>query len=278
MFDTVTTAGDTGSGVTVSLSFGANPTAAGAEGQSLQPSTCAWVDRPVNPAEPREVRVAIHHTDSTPGQTVRDTGLYWSFLAHNSDSGHLTALGYRHWHASSPPLPHSPASPSVAGPPSKGRWLPFNPRHLHWYALGWVVIAWVPLLTLTGLWSGWRRLARLYPDRNGGGGRALRAGSLLMGVTNYRGGARLAADDAHIHFSMGALLRFGHPPFSVPWSDVTAARDGWPWFPLRGHPVLRLTLARHRGLRILVPLTDGEKLIAASGGRLQLSAPPAREA
>lgn len=273
VFDTLGSPSDTGTALRLSLTFTANPTAAGPEGQGLHPSTCAWVDRPVNAEEPRQLRVTIGISDSAPRATVRDTGMYWGFLAHNSDSGYITAVGYRHWHASSPPLglPRPASSPSPAPAPSKGGWLPFNPRHLHWYALGWVVIAWVPMLALTGRWSGWRRLARLYPHRSTGRGDSFRAGPLLMGLTNYRGGAGLSADDSHLHFSVGAFLRPGHPPFSVPWSDVSASHDTWPWFPLKGRPVIRLTLAKHRGLRILLPVRHGERIVAASGGRLQLS-------
>jgi hypothetical protein len=273
VFDTISPPSDTGTALRLSLTFAASQAAAGPEGQGLQPSTCAWVDRPVNDEEPRQIRMTIHMSDSTPRATVRDTGMYWGFLAHNSDSGYITAVGYRHWHASSPPLGLTRPASSPAPTPSKGAWLPFNPRHLHWYVMGWVVIAWVPMLVLTGLWSGWRRLARLYPHRSTGRGDSFRAGPLLMGLTNYRGGARLTADDSHLHFSMGAFLRPGHPPFSVPWSDVSASHDTWPWFPLKGHPVIRLTLARHRGLRILLPVKDSERIVAASGGRLLLTGP-----
>ena len=266
VFDTIGSPTDTGTTLRLLLTFGANPSAAGAEGQGLHPSTCAWVDRPVHAEEPRQVRVTVPISDSTPRATVRDTGVYWSFLVHNSDSGHLTAVGYRHWHESSPPLRHEP---QVAATTAKeGSWLPFDPSHLPWYVLGWVVITWVPLVTLVGLWSGWRRLAGLYPDRNTGRGRSIRAG-MVMGRTRYRGGARLTADDSALHFSMGALLRAGHRPFSVPWSDITTTRDTWPWFPFKGHPVIRLALARDPSLRILVAVSDGERLVQASGGRLE---------
>jgi hypothetical protein len=273
VFDTIGSPSDTGTGLRLSLTFSANPTAAGQEGQGLRPSSCEWVDRPVNDEEPRQVRVTVHITDSTPRLTVRDTGVYWSFLAHNSDSGHFTGVGYRHWHASSPPRPM--AHPPQASIPTELSWPPFNARYLLWLVVGWVVVTWVPSMMLCGMWSGWRRLAGLYPDRNNGRGHSFRCGSMVMGMSNYRGGARLTADDSHLHFSMSVLMRPGHAPFSVPWPDITLSRDEWPWFPLKGVPVIRLTLARHPGLRILVPVSHGEKIVAASGGRVHLGRPRA---
>ena len=37
----------------VAMSFKASPRAAGADGSGLEPGTCAWIDRPLNNAEPR---------------------------------------------------------------------------------------------------------------------------------------------------------------------------------------------------------------------------------
>jgi len=39
-------------------------------------------------------------------------------------------------------------------------------------------------------------------------------------------------------------------------------------------PVVRLTIARYPTLRILLPRMIGERIVAESGGRLQLTAPP----
>src|SRR5262245_53702518 len=241
VFDTIRPPSQSGAGMKLSLTFIASPSAAGADGQGLEPSTCAWVDRPVNGDEPRQVRFSPAIGDSTPQRTVRDSTVYWSFLAYNSDSGHFTGVGHRHWEAASPPLPMQDLPRASA--PLKGSPRTINPRHLPWYLLGWVAIVWA-MQTLTGMRSGWRRLAGLYPDRNLGRGRAFRCGPVVMGMGNYRGGVRLTPDDSYLHFSVWALLRAGHPPFSVPWSDITTSRDQWPWFPMKGYPVIRLTLAR----------------------------------
>ena len=151
--------------------------------------------------------------------------------------------------------------------------LPFDVRWLPVMVVALVVLAWAPFLLLTGRASGWRRIAALYPDRNRGTARSIRCSPMLMGISNYRGGARLTPDESHLHFAQSALQRPGHPSFSVPWSDITATRDEWPWFPLKGHPMVRLTLAKDPDLRILIPVRDGERIIAASDGRLLLEEP-----
>ena len=274
VFDTIGPPSDANGAVALSLTFVASPTAAGLEGQGLRPGTCAWVDRPANDTEPRQIWFATTFGDSILRLTVRDSSQYWGFLAFNSDSGHLTGVGHRHWDAASPPMPPAnlpSGSAAAASAPSKGNWLPFDRGNLPRLLLAWIVLSWIPFTMLTGVWSGWRRLAGLYPDRNAGRGRSFPSGIMVMGMAVYRGCGRLTADESHLHFSMSALVRPGHSPFSVPWSDITVSRDGWPWFPLKGNPVIRITLARHRGLRILVPVLTGDKIIAASQGRLQLS-------
>ena len=270
VFDTIGPASDHGK-VRLLLTFGASPAAAGPEGQGLPPSTCGWVDRPVSREEPRQIRITIGADDSTPRLSVRDPGVYWSFLAYNSDSGHFTGVGYRHWHASSPPQSQSLQAPTPA--PTRGEWFPLDPRLLPLLVFGLTPIAGSVFMIATATWSGWRGLARSYPGREPVRGRSFRASPMVMGMTNYRGGARLTSDDSYLHFSMGPLSRLGHPPFSVPWSDITASRDAWPWFPFKGHPVIRLTIARRQDLRLLIPMKAGENILAANAGRLQLSEP-----
>ncbi len=136
-------------------------------------------------------------------------------------------------------------------------------------ALG--ALLWAPLVSMIARSSGWRRLAASYPDRNAGQGRAFRTGQLIMNASVYKGSVRFTADDAHLHFAQSRMSRPGHQPFSVPWSDVAARRDEWPWFPMKGHPMVRLTLAAHPDLRILVKVRDGERIAAESGGRIAIA-------
>jgi hypothetical protein len=267
-FDTLGPVTDTATRILLSLRFTASSRAAGWKGEGLAPSTCAWVDRPVGGTEPLRIHVRLGAGDSMPRLTLRDTTLYWSFLAFNTDSGYLQGVGYRFWKADEAVV----GGPATTPPASPRRWA-FDVRHLPLYVLAWMLIVGIPATTLLGRWSGWRRLAGLYPERPVHRGRRFRC-SLIMRVTWYRGGVRLTADDSHLHFSVWPLYRPGHRPFSVPWSDVSISRDEWPWLPFKGLPVVRLTLAKEPGIRILVQMSVGEGIIAASGGRLELSQSP----
>jgi hypothetical protein len=127
-----------------------------------------------------------------------------------------------------------------------------------------------PVTRLIGRWSGWRRLAERYPDRNAGRGTSFRSGQLVMNKSLYKMGVRFTMDESHLHVAMSMLARVGHRPFSVPWSDVAASRDEWPWFPFKGEPMARLTFAAYPEIRVLVRLPIGRRIADASGGRLRI--------
>jgi hypothetical protein len=121
--------------------------------------------------------------------------------------------------------------------------------------------------------SGWRRLAGQYPDRKTGRGRSFRGGQMIMNRSVYRGSVRFTPDASHLHFAQSLSARPGHQPFSVSWSDISASRDEWPWFPMKGQPMVRLALRAEPDLRILVKVRDAERIAAASGGQLVIAEP-----
>jgi hypothetical protein len=132
----------------------------------------------------------------------------------------------------------------------------------------------IPATAMLARWSGWRELAERYPDRNAGRGRSFKSGPLVMNKSVYKMGARFTTDESHLHFRMSALARPGHPPFSVPWPEIEASHDEWPWFPFKGEPMVRLAIATHPELRILVKLRDGRRLAEGSNGRLTIYGMP----
>ena len=148
--------------------------------------------------------------------------------------------------------------------------LPFDLRYLPLLALGLFALATIPGVALVARRSGWRRLAERYPTRNTGREPSFRSGPVVMNKSIYKAGVRFAVDESHLHFAMPAVKRPGHPPFSVPWSDIEASPDEWPWFPFKGEPMVRLTLANAPDLRILVKRRDGMRIADASGRRLEI--------
>ena len=150
--------------------------------------------------------------------------------------------------------------------------LPFDVRYLPVLMAGVGLILILPATAMMGRWSGWRQIAARYPDRNAGRGTSFRSGKLIVGTTIYKTGARFTADDAYLHAAMSAIARPGHRPFSIPWGDITATPDAWPWFPFKGYPMVRLTLAGEPDVRILLRAEEGARLAEASGGRLSIEA------
>jgi len=269
VFDTL--AAD-GARAQLSLVFTASAGPAGLEGQGLEPGQCGWVERPFGEREPRRIHLSIAASDTTPQRSMLDGDIYWGFLAYPTDSGYINAAGYRHWHASSPPAPSTPpAAVAGAAPSRRSLPLPFDVRYLPLFALGLGAIISIPGVVLMGRWSGWRRLAERYPDRNSGRGTSVRSGKLVMNKSLYKMGVRFTMDEQYLHVAMSLLARLGHRPLSVPWSDVAAARDEWPWFPFKGEPMVRLTFAAHPDIRILVRMAVGRRIAEASGGRLRIA-------
>lgn len=111
--------------------------------------------------------------------------------------------------------------------------------------------------------SGWRKLAKLYPQSDIMEGQLFRITQGAVGRLRNKNVMRLRAGYSHLHFSMLRLFSIGHAPFSVPWSDVTGTQGKYFLF----HRVARLTMVKAPSIRITVPADVGERVIAASRGQ-----------
>lgn len=149
--------------------------------------------------------------------------------------------------------------------------VPFDLRYLPLFAFGLAVIAIVPMTAFVSHASGWRRLAERYPNKTTGRDTTFKSGPVVMNKSVYKAGVRFTIDESHLHFAMPAVSRPGHSPFSVPWSEIDVSPDEWPWFPFKGEPMVRLSLAAVPDLRILVRQRDGQRITEGSGGRLQIN-------
>jgi len=88
------------------------------------------------------------------------------------------------------------------------------------------VWAWIGTSLLLSWFSGWRQLACRYRASQPPTGERFRMPSLAMRWgTAYHGSAYLSADSDGLFLSAISLLRAGHPPLFIPWSDITFSRE-----------------------------------------------------
>jgi hypothetical protein len=132
------------------------------------------------------------------------------------------------------------------------------------YFVAGFVALWVVVSILMSHLSGWRRLAQHYPAAATPEGRSLWVGLVLRWVA-YRGIVRLKTGHSHLHFSVALPWRIAHPPFSVPWGDISGVPDRY-W----GFPAVRFTIARAPDIDVRMSASDARRLAAASGGCLHL--------
>lgn len=79
--------------------------------------------------------------------------------------------------------------------------------------------------------GGWGALAERYGNSLPRPERKFRFCSASIGRSYYNGVLWIAAGTEGIRFAVLPILRLGHPPFVVPWSDVTASRGKRGIFP-----------------------------------------------
>ena len=243
--------------IQVAMGFTPAGSAAGSDPSGLPRGRCAWVDRPLNAQEPSVVWFTQPLAGMAgPQDGLRDPDRYWRFMVYNTGQGHLESVAHAAWRTA-----------AVASRPPRR-----FPTKFAYFA-GLMLIASIPASWIRGRFSAWRRLAAVYPAALDQAGRRVRCGFLVIGSGTYKGVVRLSADPAHLHVSMGILLRPGYPTFSVPWADITATRDRWPWS-LPPAPVVRLTFARAPDIRFLIRPRVAEAVVAASDGRLRVHEPP----
>ena len=121
--------------------------------------------------------------------------------------------------------------------------------------------------------SVWRRLAGLYPAvPRKQPGRSLFVSRVVVGRAFYKNSTRFGLDDTYLHVSASWPFRLWQPAFSVPWSEISAAPDDYPWG-LWDSRVIRLTFARDPAARVLVWPHVYDTMLRARGGVSQSTQP-----
>jgi hypothetical protein len=80
---------------TLSVHFGKSPVAAGEPTTygRMRAGSAAWVDRPVNVAEPSVVRQQMDRDRADEvDRVLRNNVGFWKFVCHNTNAGHLEAV------------------------------------------------------------------------------------------------------------------------------------------------------------------------------------------
>jgi hypothetical protein len=99
---------------------------------------------------------------------------------------------------------------------SNAQQLLFNPV---WFALAFPLF-WCSISYVISRMSGWGEMHARYggPTATAPPARSLRSGHI--GIARYKGVLNIAHDQVGLYLSVMVLIRVGHPPLFIPWSEV----------------------------------------------------------
>ncbi len=97
-------------------------------------------------------------------------------------------------------------------------------------AMGGVVLFFCGLMWTLAHVSGWRQLAADYPANELIQGQTIWTGSVLFGwLMGYNNGVIMTANGEGLRLSLWPLIRIGHPPIFLPWSEMQASASNYLW-------------------------------------------------
>ncbi|MGH9561748.1 MAG: hypothetical protein ACRD3S_09865 [Terracidiphilus sp.] len=130
-----------------------------------------------------------------------------------------------------------------------------------------LLASWCTIPFLISLASGWLCLSKRFRRQSEPYGETKTAGPLfytiyMRGWIHYSGGVRLTAASDALYASVLFLLRVGHPPLRIPWSEI---RFGQTTFFFRSYIVLKL------GTEEKIPMRISRRMAGKLGilGRVQ---------
>lgn len=123
------------------------------------------------------------------------------------------------------------------------------------------IVLWGIICHVISLVGGWRELASQYHMEHPFSGELFRFQSAQMrGRMNYNGCVTVGANVEGLYLSVLFVLRLGHPPLFIPWSDVSGTIKKRRWFSR-----LRLKFERCPSVPLVISKRLGERISHASG-------------
>ncbi len=122
------------------------------------------------------------------------------------------------------------------------------------------VAFWCVVCFLISLFTGWFTLSRRFKKQSEPQGETRSAGPLFYGVymrfwSHYGSAVRLTAASDALYASMLFLLRLGHPPLRIPWSEIQFGRTKFLF-----RPYIVLTLGNEEKIPMRISLRMARKL------------------
>lgn len=122
---------------------------------------------------------------------------------------------------------------------------------------------WSALAVITSGMGGWATLAEMYPYHDPLSAQCFSGQSaILRRSSNYRGSLKICADDEGLYFSVTFLFRPGHPPFFVPWGEISGTRQSYGL-----NKVVELRFQRTPDIPFRIYKRTADKLVEVGDGR-----------
>lgn len=122
---------------------------------------------------------------------------------------------------------------------------------------------WSAVVFLISRLGGWGSMAEAYPYREPHAAHCFSMQSAILRLSsNYNGILKICADDEGLYFSVMFLFRPGHPPFCVPWGEISGTKKGYFFY-----NVVDLRFQRTPDLPFRIYQRTADKLVDVANGR-----------
>jgi hypothetical protein len=122
---------------------------------------------------------------------------------------------------------------------------------------------WSVIVYLISRLGGWGSMAESYPTHEPHAAHCFPMQSAVLRLSaNYSGVLKICADDQGLYFSVMFLFRPGHPPFFVPWEEISGTKKGYFLY-----QAVDLRFQRTPNLPFRIYQRTADKLVAVANGR-----------